>query len=72
MAELDQRKLTFPHSGVRGSEALMAELDAFVDTVGTGTQPEVGFDDGRRALIPAEAACVSCRERRLVPVSEIA
>ena len=50
----------------------MAELDAFVDTVETGAQPEVGFDDGRRALIPAEAACVSCRERRLVPVSEIA
>ena len=56
----------------RYREAFMAELDAFVDAVETGKQPEVGFEDGRRALILAEAAYVSCRERRLVSVSEIA
>lgn len=55
----------------RYREAFMAELDAFVYAVEEGTQPEVGFEDGRRALILAEAAYVSCRERRLVPVSEI-
>ena len=56
----------------RYREAFMAELDAFVDAVETGAPPEVGFEDGRRALILAEAAYVSCRERRLVRVSEIA
>lgn len=56
----------------RFSEAFMAELDAFVGAVETGAPPEVGFEDGRRALVLAEAAYVSCRERRLVPVSEIA
>ena len=56
----------------RYREAFLAELDAFVDAVETGTQPEAGFEDGRRALILAEAAYMSCRERRLVRVSEIA
>ena len=56
----------------RYRDAFMAELDAFVDAVEKGTQPEVGFEDGRRALILAEAAYVSYRERRLVPVSELA
>jgi len=56
----------------RYREAFMAELDAFVDAVETGAQPEVDFEDGRRALILAEAAYVSFRERRLVSVSEIA
>ena len=56
----------------RYREAFMAELDAFVGAVETGAPPEVGFEDGRRALILAEAAYVSCRERRLVRVSEVA
>ena len=56
----------------RYSEAFMAEIDAFVDAVEKGEQPEVGFEDGRRALILAEAAYTSLRERRLVQVSEIA
>ena len=56
----------------RYREAFMAELDAFVDAAETGAQPEAGFEDGRRALILAEAAYVSLRERRLVSVSEIA
>ena len=56
----------------RYREAFMAEIDAFVAAVMQGAPPEVGFEDGRRALILAEAAYVSCRERRLVRVSEIA
>ena len=50
----------------------MAEIDAFVDAVETGEQPEVSFEDGRRALILAEAAYKSLSEKRLVQVSEIA
>lgn len=53
-------------------EAFRAELDAFVACVEAGTQPEVGFEDGRRALILAEAAYRSIAERRLVRVDEIA
>jgi myo-inositol 2-dehydrogenase / D-chiro-inositol 1-dehydrogenase len=55
----------------RYHEAFMAEIDAFVDAVEAGTKPEVGFDDGHRALILAEAAYKSLRECRLVKVSEI-
>ena len=56
----------------RYTEAFMAEIDAFVDAIEKGEQPEVGFEDGRRALILAEAAYKSLQERRLVQVSEIA
>ena len=43
----------------RYTEAFMAEIDAFVDAVETGAPPEVSFEDGRRALILAEAAYTS-------------
>ena len=56
----------------RYTEAFMAEIDAFVDAVETGEEPEVSFEDGRRALILAEAAYKSLSEKRLVQVSEIA
>ena len=56
----------------RYTEAFMAEIDAFVDAVEAGEQPEVSFEDGRRALILAEAAYASLRQRRLVQVSEVA
>ena len=52
-------------------EAFMAEIDGFVDCVEQGVQPLASFEDGRRALILAEAAYLSLRERRLVQVSEI-
>jgi len=55
----------------RYTEAFMAELSAFVEAIETGRAPEVGFEDGRRALILAEAAMQSVRERRVVDVSEI-
>ncbi len=56
----------------RYREAFMAEIDAFVDAATNGTPPEVGFEDGRRALILAEAAYRSIAERRMVRVDEIA
>jgi len=55
----------------RYTEAFMAEISAFVDAIESGSEPEVGFEDGQRALILAEAAYLSLRERRLVQVSEI-
>ncbi len=55
----------------RYTEAFMAELTAFVEAVEQGRTPEVGFEDGRRALVLAEAAMKSVVERRVVQVSEI-
>lgn len=55
----------------RYHQAFMAEIDGFVDCIEKGAAPLAGFEDGRRALILAEAAYLSLRERRLVQVSEI-
>ena len=55
----------------RYQESYMAEIGAFADCVANGTEPEVGFEDGRRALILAEAAYLSLAERRVVKVDEI-
>ena len=55
----------------RYSEAFNAEIGAFVDAVEGGRQPEVGFEDGRLALVLAEAAMKSVVENRTVTVSEI-
>lgn len=55
----------------RYHEAFMAEIAAFVDCIEQGTKPQVGFEDGRKALVLAEAAYRSLTERRLVTVEEI-
>jgi myo-inositol 2-dehydrogenase/D-chiro-inositol 1-dehydrogenase len=55
----------------RYREAFEAEIDAFVQCIETGGAPEVGFEDGRRALILAEAAMRSAVEGRSVGVSEV-
>jgi myo-inositol 2-dehydrogenase/D-chiro-inositol 1-dehydrogenase len=55
----------------RYEAAFMAELDAFARCVESGEPPEVGFEDGRRALILAEAAYRSAGEGRAVRVDEI-
>ncbi|MGO4855591.1 inositol 2-dehydrogenase [Phaeovulum sp. W22_SRMD_FR3] len=52
-------------------EAFMAEIDGFVDCVEKGAAPLASFEDGRRALILAEAAYISMREGRIVKVSEV-
>ena len=54
-----------------GERVDLAFVDFFVDAVEGGTAPEVGFEDGRQALILAEAAYRSLAEGRLVQVSEI-
>ena len=55
----------------RYAEAFMAEIDAFVDAIDARKPPEVGFEDGRQALILAEAAIKSAAEGRAVKTSEI-
>ncbi|MES2436358.1 MAG: inositol 2-dehydrogenase [Pseudomonadota bacterium] len=56
----------------RYREAFDAEIDAFVDAIEQGIAPEVGFEDGRLALVLAEAAMKSVAEGRIVRTSEVA
>lgn len=55
----------------RYQEAYMAEIDCFLDCVEKSITPRASFEDGRKALILAEAAYISLREKRLVNVSEV-
>lgn len=55
----------------RYKEAFDAEIGEFAEAVAEGRPPSVGFDDGRRALVLAEAAMKSAKEARVVKVSEI-
>lgn len=51
--------------------AYRAEMATFVEALNSGTSPTPTGDDGLRALVLAEAAGRSHRERRVVDVSEI-
>ncbi len=55
----------------RYAQAFMAEIGAFAEAVSSGRAPEVGFEDGRRALLLAEAALRSVAQGRAVNLSEI-
>ena len=55
----------------RYSEAYVAELTAFADCITNGTPASPGFEDGRRALLLAEAAYLSVQEGRVVRLKEI-
>ena len=55
----------------RYQEAFDAEIGAFVDAIETGQPVSVGFEDGRLALVLAEAGMKSLAERRSVNVQEI-
>ncbi len=55
----------------RYADAFSAEISAFVDAVEQGKAPEVGFEDGRLALLLAEAAIRSVAEGRTINTSEI-
>ncbi len=52
----------------RYAEAYVRELDAFVKAVENGESPSPGFDDGRRALLLADAATESAATGRTVAV----
>ena len=54
----------------RYAQAFASEIDAFVDLAENGT-PTVGFDDGHKALLLAEAAILSVREGRPIKLSEV-
>lgn len=56
----------------RYGAAFRAEIDAFADSIEKGVPPEVGFEDGRAALVLAEAAIRSVKERRTIMVRDIA
>ena len=56
----------------RYEQAFAAEIGEFVDAVEQGRAPSVGFEDGRQALMLAEAAIRSVRENRPVKTSEFA
>jgi myo-inositol 2-dehydrogenase / D-chiro-inositol 1-dehydrogenase len=45
----------------RYAESYARELDEFIRAIGAGTAPSIGFDDGRRALVIAEAAVASAK-----------
>jgi myo-inositol 2-dehydrogenase/D-chiro-inositol 1-dehydrogenase len=55
----------------RYREAFDAEIGAFVDAVETGRPTAVSFEDGRLALLLAEAALKSIAEGRAVKVAEV-
>jgi len=52
----------------RYSESYAAELDHFVDCIQTGRKPDVGAQDGRRAMILCEAALASAKSGRFEPI----
>lgn len=55
----------------RYTDAFNAEIDLFVDAVENGTPVPVGFEDGRLALVLADACFKSVAEGRTVKVNEI-
>ena len=55
----------------RYREAFDAEIDAFVESIENNQPVQVDFEDGRRALVLAEAALKSVVEGRIVRVGEI-
>jgi len=52
----------------RYAESYAAELDHFIGCIETGGRPEVGADDGRKAMILCEAALASAKSGRFEPI----
>lgn len=55
----------------RYTTAFNSEIDHFVNTIETGAPVPVGFEDGRLALLLADACFLSLAENRVVKTSEI-
>jgi myo-inositol 2-dehydrogenase/D-chiro-inositol 1-dehydrogenase len=55
----------------RYGEAFDAEIGLFVDAVENGAPVPVGFEDGRRALLLADACLKSVSEGRTILTSEL-
>lgn len=54
----------------RYSEAYAAEMDAFIDCIAGGRTPSPGAEDGRRAMLLAEAALASSKSGRFEKVRD--
>ena len=52
----------------RYADAYVAEIDEFLAAVSEGRAPSVGFEDGRRALLLADAALESLKTGKTVRV----
>ncbi|MEE2774630.1 MAG: inositol 2-dehydrogenase [Pseudomonadota bacterium] len=55
----------------RYAESFMAEITAFVESLKENKPAAVSFNDGHKALILAEAAYLSLKQRRLVKIEEV-
>ncbi len=52
----------------RYAESYAAELDHFIDCIEQGRRPDVGAEDGRKAMILCEAALASAKSGRFEPI----
>ena len=71
-AQSDRREKPLHFFLERYADAYRLELAAFIEAVTHGTPVPVGAQDGRQALVLAEAALRSLRDNRPVKVSEVA
>ncbi|MEO3472014.1 inositol 2-dehydrogenase [Roseomonas sp. CAU 1739] len=71
-AQSDSREKPLHFFLERYADAYRIELAAFIEAVTKGTPMPVGAQDGRQALVLAEAALRSLRDNRPVKVSEVA
>ena len=55
----------------RYATAFNLEIDYFVDSIETGAPVPVGFEDGRMALLLADACLLSATEGRVVKINEL-
>lgn len=53
----------------RYQESYAAELDHFLDCIESGNAPDVGADDGRKAMILCEAALKSAKSGKFEPIN---
>jgi myo-inositol 2-dehydrogenase/D-chiro-inositol 1-dehydrogenase len=54
----------------RYQEAYAHQINAFIEVVASGQTPTPDFEDGRRALLLADAANESLRSGRVVKLSD--
>jgi myo-inositol 2-dehydrogenase / D-chiro-inositol 1-dehydrogenase len=54
----------------RYAESYARELDAFIAAIAAGEPPPIGLDDGRRALVVAEAAVASAKSGSPVAIAD--
>ena len=53
----------------RYQQAYSDQLNSFIDTINANSRPKVTFEDGRRALIIANAAYESYEKKKIVEIN---